>query len=114
MAGILMPDYQSGRSRVLEHRGDLVSRQRGIQRDRVDPGLLHRHLPPHHVGVIGQYVGDDRAGPDPAGAQRVHKLMGLPASSPKVSVTPEGDSTMAGSSGWSVAIHHTPRRWSHG
>ena len=83
MAGILMPDDQAGRPRVLKHRADLVPRQRGIQRDRVDSGLLHRQLPPHHVGVIGQYVGDDRAGSDPAGAQRVHKLMGSPRKLPE-------------------------------
>ena len=83
MAGILMPDDQSGRPRVLKHRADLVPRQRGIQRDRVDSGLLHRQLPPHHIDVIGQYVGDDRAGSDAVSAQRVHELMGSSRKLPK-------------------------------
>src|SRR3546814_20556876 len=37
-----------------------------------------------------------------------------PARSPKVSVTPDGDATTAGRSGWSSATHQTPRRWLQG
>src|SRR5690606_16202212 len=34
-----------------------------------------------------------------------------PASPPQVSVVPDGEATTAGRSGWSWAIHQTPRRW---
>ena len=64
------------RSRVIHNLPDLGARERRIQCDGGEPALLRRQLPPQHVDVVRQRVGESVSGNQPPRPQPVHELVG--------------------------------------
>ena len=91
-----MVQHQGHRFGVVHDPLDLAPRKRRIEADGREPALLGGQLPAQHVDIVGQGVGEDVAGPEAPGPEPVHQLMGAPASSANVSVTPDGHATTAG------------------
>ena len=91
---------------VIDDPLDLCSRERRVRARWTGSRPLVRPAATQHVDVVGQRVGEDVAGArghGPAGA--CTSWWARPASSAKVSVTPDGEATTAG------LIRDVPRRY---
>ena len=101
--------------RVIDDALDLGSREGRVQGDGLEPTFVRGQLPAEHVDVVGEGVGEDVAGTEALRARSAWtRRWARPASSEKVSVTPEGQATTAGWSGYSSARNQNPSRRSQG
>ena len=71
-----MVQDQGRRFGVVDDALDLGTGESRIQGDGLEAALVARQLPAQHVDVVGQRVGEDVAGTEPVGAQRVDEAVG--------------------------------------
>ena len=112
--GVVGMEHDGRRAGMIDDPLDLRPRQRRVQRDGLEASLLCRQEPDDDVGVVGQGEGEDVARSETWARSAWTSWWARPASSPKDSVRPEGDATMAGISGRSSAMYQNPSRWSQG